>query len=84
MTAGSQLSSTFFWCSEGQALSSAIPTQAGIFAMASESSRPACYRTSTPFLFRNSPPPWIAWEWGADVLMGASHRVAGLAGVALI
>lgn len=24
---------------------------------------------------------WFAWEWGADVLMGAAHRVAGMAGV---
>ena len=28
--------------------------------------------------------PWIAWEWGADVLMGAVSRVAGLAGIALM
>ncbi len=26
--------------------------------------------------------PWFAWEWGADLLMGAAHRAGGLAGVA--
>ncbi len=26
--------------------------------------------------------PWFAWEWGADVLMGAMYRLAGLGGVA--
>lgn len=26
--------------------------------------------------------PWVAWEWGSDVLMGAAHRVGGLAAVA--
>jgi len=28
--------------------------------------------------------PWIAWEWGADVLMGAVYGVSGLGGIALI
>jgi hypothetical protein len=27
---------------------------------------------------------WFAWEWGADVLMGAAHRWDGLTGVALL
>ena len=27
--------------------------------------------------------PWVAWEWAADVAVGAIHRVAGLRGVAL-
>ena len=26
--------------------------------------------------------PWFAWEWGADVLMGAAHKLGGLAFVA--
>jgi hypothetical protein len=37
-----------------------------------------------PFSFSKPGQPWIAWEWGADVLMGATHRVSGLAGVALL
>ncbi|MEO8126844.1 MAG: hypothetical protein ABJF23_07115 [Bryobacteraceae bacterium] len=28
--------------------------------------------------------PWFAWEWGADVLMGAAHRLDGMTGVALL
>jgi hypothetical protein len=28
--------------------------------------------------------PWIAWEWGADVLMAWVYRAAGLAGIALL
>ncbi len=36
------------------------------------------------FSFSNYGAPWIAWEWGADVLMGAVHRVAGLDGVACL
>src|SRR4051794_30684380 len=28
--------------------------------------------------------PWLAWEWGSDVLMGAVHRVDGMRGVALL
>lgn len=27
---------------------------------------------------------WFAWEWGADVLMGAAHRLDGMSGVALL
>jgi len=27
--------------------------------------------------------PWFAWEWGADVIVGAIHRASGLQGVAL-
>lgn len=36
------------------------------------------------FSFSKNGAPWIAWEWGADVLMGAVHRVAGLDGVACL
>ena len=28
--------------------------------------------------------PWFAWEWGADALMGAAHRLDGMSGVALL
>jgi len=28
--------------------------------------------------------PWVAWEWGADVLMGAAHQAGGLAAVAAL
>lgn len=37
-----------------------------------------------PFSFSKPAAPWVAWEWGADVLMGAVHRVAGLGGIALM
>ena len=37
-----------------------------------------------PFSFSKPGAPWVAWEWGADVLMGATHRICGLAGVALL
>jgi hypothetical protein len=37
-----------------------------------------------PFSFSKTGEPWVAWEWGADVLMGAACRIAGLGGVALI
>jgi hypothetical protein len=37
-----------------------------------------------PFSFSKPAAPWIAWEWGADVTMGAVHRVAGLDGVACL
>jgi len=36
------------------------------------------------FSFSKNGAPWIAWEWGADVLMGAVHRMAGLDGVACL
>lgn len=35
-----------------------------------------------PYSFSRPDQPWTAWEWGADVLMAAVHRAAGLAGVA--
>jgi len=36
------------------------------------------------FSFSKQGAPWIAWEWGADVLMGAVHRATGLDGVACL
>lgn len=38
---------------------------------------------SDPYSFSRAGQPWFAWEWGADVLVGAIHRTAGLRGVAL-
>ena len=38
--------------------------------------------TVDSFSFSKAGEPWIAWEWGADVLVGAVHRAAGLSGVA--
>jgi hypothetical protein len=35
-----------------------------------------------PYSFSRAGQPWIAWEWGADVLMGLAHGRAGLGGVA--
>ena len=35
-----------------------------------------------PYSFTRGGQPWFAWEWGADVLMGAAHSLGGLAGVA--
>ncbi len=37
-----------------------------------------------PFSFSKAGAAWVAWEWGADVLMGGAHMVAGLGGVALL
>jgi hypothetical protein len=36
-----------------------------------------------PYSFTRAGQPWFAWEWGADVAVGAVHRAAGLPGVAL-
>ena len=36
-----------------------------------------------PFSFSRPGQPWFAWEWGADVVVGAIHHGAGLPGVAL-
>jgi len=35
------------------------------------------------FSFTRPGQPWFAWEWGADVLLGALHRAWGLKGVVL-
>src|ERR1044071_9406892 len=37
-----------------------------------------------PYSFSRAGEPWFAWEWGADVVVGAVHRPGGLAGVALL
>lgn len=37
-----------------------------------------------PYSFSRFGQPWFAWEWGADVIMGAAHRWDGLRGVALL
>jgi hypothetical protein len=34
-----------------------------------------------PFSFSKSGQPWFAWEWGADILMGAIYRLSGLRGL---
>jgi hypothetical protein len=36
-----------------------------------------------PYSFTRAGQPWYAWEWAADVAVGAVHRAAGLTGVAL-
>src|SRR5215469_7986216 len=36
-----------------------------------------------PYSFTRAGQPWYAWEWGADLIMGAIHRAAGLGGIAL-
>ncbi len=36
------------------------------------------------YSFTKAGEPWFAWEWGADLVMGAAHRAAGLPGVALL
>ena len=40
-------------------------------------------RTDPYSLLRNGQ-PWLAWEWGSDLLMGAVHRADGMSGVALL
>jgi hypothetical protein len=35
-----------------------------------------------PYSFSRPGAPWLAWEWGSDVLMGTAHRADGLRGVA--
>lgn len=37
-----------------------------------------------PFSFTKSGQPWFAWEWLADVILGAAHQWLGLAGVVLV
>jgi len=37
-----------------------------------------------PYSFSRTGRNWFAWEWGADVLMGAAHRWGGPAGVAVL
>jgi hypothetical protein len=40
-------------------------------------------RTDT-YSFTRQGQPWIAWEWGSDLIMGSVHASAGLAGVAVL
>jgi hypothetical protein len=37
-----------------------------------------------PYSFSKAGEPWVAWEWGSDVLLGLAHRVDGLRGVTLL
>jgi hypothetical protein len=37
-----------------------------------------------PYSFTRQGQPWFAWEWGADVVMGAVHGAFGLSGVAFV
>ena len=37
-----------------------------------------------PFSFTRAGQPWFAWEWLADVLMGAVHQAAGLTGIVML
>ena len=37
-----------------------------------------------PYSFSKAGAPWFAWEWLADVTMGAAHQWDGLRGVALL
>jgi hypothetical protein len=37
-----------------------------------------------PYSFSRPGQPWFAWEWGADVVVGAFHRAGGLRAVALL
>lgn len=37
-----------------------------------------------PYSFSKPGEPWFAWEWLADVILGAAHKWMGLAGVVLI
>ena len=37
-----------------------------------------------PYSFTQQGRPWVAWEWGSDMLVAAAHRGAGLSGVALL
>jgi hypothetical protein len=40
--------------------------------------------SSDPYSFTRGGSPWVAWEWGADVIMGAAHQLGGLAAVAAL
>lgn len=37
-----------------------------------------------PYSFSRAGHSWLAWEWGADVLMGGAHRLGGAGCVALL
>ncbi len=44
----------------------------------------AGWPVTDPFSFSKAGQAWFAWEWGADLLMGAAHRLGGLGGVTLL
>jgi len=37
-----------------------------------------------PYSFSKAGRPWVAWEWGSDVLLGLAHRIDGLRGVTIL
>ncbi len=37
-----------------------------------------------PYSFSKAGAPWIAWEWGSDVVMARVYRAGGMGGVALL
>ena len=37
-----------------------------------------------PYSFTRAGQPWVAWEWGADCLMGWAYRISGLGGLVWI
>jgi hypothetical protein len=37
-----------------------------------------------PYSFSRPGAPWVAWEWGSDVVMGLAHRVDRLRGVTVL
>ena len=37
-----------------------------------------------PYSFTRAGQPWVAWEWGADCVMGGVFRVGGLSGLVWI
>jgi hypothetical protein len=39
---------------------------------------------SDPYSFSRPGAPWVAWEWGSDILMALVYRVAGNGGIALL
>ena len=39
---------------------------------------------SDPYSFSKTGAPWVAWEWGSDVLMGLAHGFGGLRGLAVL
>lgn len=36
---------------------------------------------SDRFSFTRGGMPWMAWEWGTELMLGVAHRIAGLSGV---
>ncbi len=40
--------------------------------------------SSDPYSFSRPAAPWLDWEWGSDVLMGAAHHIDGLRAVTAI